>query len=193
MLASIHPLGERGRNHRWGVTVAFYVVGSAAGGALTGLAAGGLGAGLGALVPLSARAIGWLATALLAAALVLDWRVDLPSWRRQVDESWLQRFRGWVYGLGFGFQLGLGVVTIVSSAALYAVVALSLLTRSPRHGLVIGLTFGLARGLTILAAGSITEPGHLRRFHRRMAAAAPRWRWATRAGLALSSVLMAIL
>jgi hypothetical protein len=31
-----------------------------------------------------------------------------PSWQRQVDERWLTTYRGWVYGAGFGFQLGAG-------------------------------------------------------------------------------------
>jgi len=42
MLASINPLGERARNQRWGVTYAFYLLGSVAGGAtLQALVSGG--------------------------------------------------------------------------------------------------------------------------------------------------------
>ena len=45
------------------------------------------------------------AAVLLLAGLLLDRRVGglrLPTWHRQVDERWLARYRGWVYGLGFG-------------------------------------------------------------------------------------------
>ena len=43
MLSSITPLGERGRNNRFAVAAWFFFVGSTLGGAVTGLAAGGLG------------------------------------------------------------------------------------------------------------------------------------------------------
>ena len=36
MLTSITPLGERGRRRRWGLTTAWYVPGSTAGGARSG-------------------------------------------------------------------------------------------------------------------------------------------------------------
>jgi len=44
MLASIHPLGERARRSRWGVTVTAYLLGSVAGGAGAGAALGAVGA-----------------------------------------------------------------------------------------------------------------------------------------------------
>src|SRR3954452_20150908 len=102
MLSSISPLGERARNARWGLTVAAYLVGSLLGGALVGL----LAAGVGGLVPAAWRAspaaAGLVALAVLAG-LLLDVRsgpLGVPSWHRQVDERWLSRYRGWVYGLG---------------------------------------------------------------------------------------------
>ena len=30
----------------------------------------------------------------------------LPSHTRQVNEAWLDEYRGWVYGGGFGWQIG---------------------------------------------------------------------------------------
>src|SRR5690242_11921650 len=108
MLTSITPLGERGRGARWGVTFAFMLLGGAAGGALMGLLAGALGSLL-LGEPGSAEliAIG----VLLAVAAAFDLGIAglrLPTLRRQVDERWLSAYRGWVYGLGFGFQLGTG-------------------------------------------------------------------------------------
>src|ERR1700737_74390 len=104
MLASIHPLGERAKHNRWAVTVAFYLLGSVTAGALLGAALGTIGVhGTPAIV----------AALCVVAALVDASRWRVPSWRRQVNEDWLRRYRGWVYGIGFGFQLGLGVVTIV--------------------------------------------------------------------------------
>src|SRR5687768_5215935 len=156
MLSSISPLGEQARASRWWVTTAAYVLGSLLG----GLALGGLFGALGSLVPESWRSSPWalaIAGVLLLVGLALDLRVGglaLPSWRRQVDEQWLTRYRGWVYGVGFGTQLGFGLVTIITSSTTYAVVLLALLTGSPEAGLLIGGVFGLVRALpSVLMAG----------------------------------------
>ena len=146
MLTSITPLGERSRGNRWAVTTAAYALGCVLGGATTGLVLGAAGALLPALPVLALAG----AVCLLAAATDLV-PGRLPVGRRQVDEQWLGRYRGWVYGVGFGYQLGLGVVTIVPSASTFAVLALALLTQSPGAGLLLGAVFGAARALPALA------------------------------------------
>ena len=113
-MGSITPLGERGRGRRWGRTVTAYVVGSALGGAAAGAAAGALGgmvqraapAGAGLLWFAAAAALTGAAVDAALAAAALPWK-RLPGPRRQVNEEWLTRYRGWVYGAGFGVQLGL--------------------------------------------------------------------------------------
>src|SRR5689334_8163984 len=151
MLASIHPLGERSRRQRWGLTATAYVVGTVAAAALVGATLGWVGSWL---PPLGAGAA--LAAAILAlVGVALDARiggVSVPTIHRQVDEQWLSRYRGWVYGGGFGFQLGLGVVTVVSSFTVYLAFGLALLSASVAGGLAVGAAFGLVRGGTILAA-----------------------------------------
>src|SRR4051812_15517882 len=114
MLASISPLGERARGSRWSLTVAAHVVGSAAGGALAGAVLGLAGS----VLPVSDRGRGWLVIALLVVAVAFEVvpTLRLPTIHRQVDEGWLGRYRGWVYGVGYGFQLGLGAVTIVTTS-----------------------------------------------------------------------------
>lgn len=173
MLSSIHPFGERSRNRRWAVTVGFYLAGSVLGGAAVGAAAGGLGrvADLVGVLPSTDAAIAILAVAcLIGAALDLGLlRVPRPSWHRQVNEVWLTAYRGWVYGFGFGFQLGLGVVTIITTATVHLFLLAALLTGSVAAGLVIGTTFGLARGLFIFAAARVQTPEQLRSLHRRLA------------------------
>ncbi len=164
MLASIHPLGERSRRQRWGLTAAAYVTATVAGAALFGATLGWVGAG-------RPPRLAW--AAMLALALIgvaLDLRASVPTVRRQVDEEWLGRYRGWVYGASFGFQLGLGVVTVVSSFTVYLAFALALLSGSAAGGLAIGAAFGLVRGLTILAAAGVRSPDQLHRLHRRVAA-----------------------
>jgi len=172
MLASIHPLGERARGHRWGWTVTWYLLGSTAGGATLGALVGTarLRAGPAVVVALC-----------LGAALVEASGLRPPGWRRQVDEVWLSRYRGWVYGLGFGYQLGLGVVTIVSTAAVYLAFVLAGLSGGAAPGALIGATFGFTRALPVLALGGVREPARLRRLHAKVAAAAP---WSQRVTVA---------
>ena len=120
MLGSITPLGERGRGARWEVTAAAFAAGAVAAGAAVGASLGAAGAALDAFaaVPEPARlaALG----AVIAAGLALESGlagVRLPAARRQVSEDWLVRYRPWVYGAGFGVQLGAGFLTVVNSAA----------------------------------------------------------------------------
>jgi hypothetical protein len=188
MLASITPLGERGRQSRWGLTVSAFLLGATVAGA-------GLGAILGAaggvtLDTLDARAVdararlAVLAAALLAA-VALDLGHSVPGPRRQVNERWLDEFRGWVYGAAFGAQLGLGITTVVSSAAMYAAFLAAFLMGSAAAGALVLGCFGLVRGLTPLAAARVHRPDQLIAMHARL----ERWRHpATRAWPALLAV-----
>jgi hypothetical protein len=166
MLGSITPLGERARNSRWAVPASFYAAGSLVAGALLGLGAGALGeAGRRALHVPPAGAMLLLAAA-IAAGILLDVGLGgtrLPSIHRQVDEDWLHRYRPWVYGLAFGFQLGLGVVTIVAISATYVLFLAAFLTASPAQGAIIGGAFGMIRALPLLAVFNVRGPSQLGR------------------------------
>lgn len=168
MLASITPLGERGRHRRWGVTAAWYTAGSILGGATIGAAFGGIGS----LWPQSTRPGGVVLVAVVAVAFALAAGIEvglvpfrLPSLPRQVNENWLDTYRGWVVGLGFGYQLGLAVVTIITSAAVHVMLLLALLTFSVWGGLAVGAAFGLARSLPLLATWWVDSPARLRTVH----------------------------
>ena len=170
MLASITPLGERGRRQPWIVTVLAFGVGATAAGALLGAALGGLGA---ILVPpdgASGRLIALAAA--LAVGATLDRAGRVPGPRRQVDERWLDQFRGWVYGLGFGAQLGVGIATVITSSATLCAIAAALLVATPASGaLILGLA-GALRGLTPLLAAGVRTPPELFALHSRI----DRWR-----------------
>jgi MFS family permease len=166
MLASITPLGERSRGFSWGLTAWAFTAGAVGAGALAGAVAGALGS----LAPAGT----WrdvAALALLALALAVDaspLRRHLPTMRRQVNEDWLTRYRGWVYGVAFGAQLGTGVVTIVTSAAVYAAALGALLCGTVASGAVVGAAFGGIRALSLLPARVATDPAGLVRLHERM-------------------------
>ena len=164
MLASITPLGQRGRGASWTRTVTGYIVASVVGGAVMGAALGALGS---VLPGLDSTAAVVLVAALAVLAAVSELRGPPPSWRRQVDEGWLTSYRDWVCGIGFGFQLGFGAVTIATSASLYLTWLLELLVASPGVSALIGAVFGIARALPILGNRNVIDPETLRRSHRR--------------------------
>jgi hypothetical protein len=191
MLGSITPLGERARRSRWGTTVAWFLLGGALGGMAAGGLLGTMGAAVGHVVGLGHRTRLVALASVVALGAAVDLRffgLRLPSPRRQVNEDWLGAYRGWVYGVGFGVQLGLGVVTIVTTSAVYLTLAAALLTGSGWGGLAVGGAFGLIRAGTVVAAGRIRTPRDLTAAH----ALIRRWEApARRATLAAQGLLLA--
>ena len=183
MLASISPLGERARGNRWGLTAGAYTAGVVGSAALLGAALGRLGA----FLPVGSSA-GWLVPAAAVAAGVWDLvaRGRVPGVRRQVNEDWLSRYRGWVYGLGFGAQLGVGFATIVTTAAVYAWMVAAVLTRDPVAGLLIGACFGFARAAMLGLVRDTDDPQRLRARLRMLSS----WAGRARVGAAAASVVI---
>ena len=125
MLASINPLGERARNQHYPIDRR------------------GLHRRLDGRGRDPRRRLGFVGAplarpdvALVAVARTGDRRdrcstgaafgLRVPGPRRQVDENWLVTYRGWVYGAGFGAQLGLAFVTIVTASATWVAFACAL-------------------------------------------------------------------
>jgi hypothetical protein len=189
MLASITPLGERGRHSRWGITIGFFIFGSASAGLLAGALSGALGAiVLPGSVGVHARLLA-LAVAVLAA-IALDARPSaVPGPRRQVDERWLHQYRGWVYGVGYGTQLGLAVTTVVTSAATYVALWAAFLTAGPGPGALIVGCYGVIRGLTPLLAARVRSPQQLLALHAHLAHTRD---LAARTGLVLLAAILAL-
>lgn len=158
MLSSIHPLGERSRNNRWWLTITAFTIGSTATGALVGAALGWIG------TPLP-DALWVLALAAVAAGTLDLAAVKAPGPERQVNERWIGTLRGWVYGLGFGVQLGAGATTFVVTWGVYSVFIAEVLSGSAAGGAVIGATFGLGRSLAPLASVVVDRPSRLTSFH----------------------------
>ncbi len=178
MLASITPLGERGRNATWGPTVTAFTLGTIAAGAALGAALGELGA---IIVPASAGArarVLVLAVAIAVAVALDSLPRTVPGPHRQVNERWLDEYRGWVYGLGYGAQLGVAVATVVSSAGTYVALIAAFLAARPSAGALIMGCFGAIRGLTLLAGARIRTPAQLLSLH----LALGRWRLRVRWG-----------
>jgi hypothetical protein len=190
MLGSITPLGERARHSRWGLTVGALVIAATLAGTILGGALGGLGALLGAAGS-SELALIVLGAALLAA-LTLDlglFGLRIPTPGRQVDDRWLYEYRGWVTGAGFGFQLGLGVVTVVTTALTYVTYLAAALSGSVAAGALIGGLYGAVRGLSALGSARVDSTERLIQMEDRL----NRWEApARRVLLALQAIPLAL-
>jgi hypothetical protein len=173
MLATITPLAERGRGHRYRTTATWFVVGSVLGGAVLGIFMALFAIAIGALATTGTELamVAIVAGAITVAAEVRIGGFRLPVHHRQVNERWLDQFRPWVYGAGFGWQIGVGLATYIKTCAVYLMIVLAALTGSPVAALVVGITFGLVRGLAVFLGRHITTSAELADFHRRFMAA----------------------
>jgi hypothetical protein len=171
VLSSITPFAERSRGHRYRVTAGWFVGGALAGGASLGVLAAGL-AGAASVLHVN-RHPAWVAgtvAVLAGAAAAVDAGVFgavIPIWRRQLNDAWMTRYRGWVYGAGYGWQLGAGFATYMMTAAVIVVPLLGALTGDPLVALAICTLFGLVRGLVVLLTAPAASPAQLRTLHRR--------------------------
>lgn len=170
MLTSINPISERGRQHRYGVTSAWFITGAVLGGMTLGLATAVLAQGVKAAgIGLNVRFMLGASLALLTLLLDLGLLgVKLPVIRRQVNERWLDEFRGWFYGVGFGWQIGVGVATYVMTAAVGLLVILAALTAQPGTAMAICVLFGLIRGSWVLLTARVRTPEGLRQMLSRL-------------------------
>ncbi len=102
-------------------------------------------------------------------------RRRMPLTKRQVNEDWMAHYRGWVYGFGFGAQLGLGFITLVACAAIYATFAIELLSGqhlpAERRSSAV---FGATKATTLLPDRRARDRDSLMALHRRLLALEPR-------------------
>jgi len=191
MLSTITPLGEQARLYRWGASAAWFITGAVLGGATLALGAALLAAGVAAL-DVSASTLVGAAAVLAAVTLASDLQLGgfrLPSHKRQVNESWLDQFRSWVYAGGFGWQIGVGLATYVTTSALYLMISLAALTASPLVAFAVVTGFGLVRGLAVLLGRGLTTPQKMMALHRRLDELLPT---AQRAVVAVQALVLAV-
>jgi len=175
VLSQITPFGERARGHRFGATATWYILGALVGGASLGIVAAALAAGVAALDLSTAARLGLVAVLALLGALVDAHLLGFgpPFIRRQLNEDWLPQYRPWVYGAGFGWQIGSAFSTYVMTAAVFLLVGVAALTASPLVALVVCVLFALVRGLAVLLAVRCQTPDALVAFFRRFVALGP--------------------
>jgi len=132
-------LSRSARGNRWGSTVTAYTLAAMTAAAVVGGALGGVGraAGVGGRWPLAALG----AAAVIAGAADLRSPGSFLTTGRQVDERWLVRYRGWVYG---------------------AWLAATALRGSARAGALVGASFGMGRSVPFVAVAGVRAAPELR-------------------------------
>ena len=161
MLSAMTPLAEHGRGHRFGPTAAWFLRrrdrrwrdarrrrGSARGRhRRTRSLDGGRG-----VDRRGARSHVAASDARLAG-------FELPRHSRQVNEDWFGAYRRWVYASGFGWQIGVGLATYITTAAVYLTIAVAALTGEPLVALVLGVAFGFRARAGDLPRPATRHPG----------------------------------
>ena len=180
MLASITPLGERGRRSSWGVTVTAFLLGATAPARRPAPAAGCSGAASGLGGAARADAAGGAGRRRSRSrSCSTRARARFPGPRRQVDERWLDRYRGWVYGARLRGparprrdhgRLERGHIRGARSPRS------STASARRRRARSLGC-FGAVRGLTPLAAARVRSQRQLLALHRGLARWRARARW----------------
>jgi hypothetical protein len=159
MVETITPVVHGGRRGRWGRSVALHILGAAIGAAALGAALGAAGRVLGApWGPVGLWAVAGIA-ALYAARELFGLPIPLPDRKAQVPEWWREHFGPSTAAVLYGLGLGVGFLTYLRHGTLVAVGALAVAVGDPPIGAAIVVPFGVARGLTVLAAapGVTTE------------------------------------
>jgi hypothetical protein len=193
MLSTITPMTERSRGHRYGVTATWFVLGALVGGATLGGVSAAVAAGVHASGASTTLRLGIAGTlALLAASIDAgSFGVRPPFFKRQVNDDWLRQYRPWVYGAGFGWQIGVGVATYIMTAGVLLTAALAALAASASLALAIGLLFGLLRGSAVFFSARATTPEGLRSLHARFDALESPVRLAVTAVEAVAGITLA--
>ncbi len=168
MLSTLTPMAERGRGRPFLPTALAFLLGSIVGGVALGGGAAVLGAAFSLFSP--SETTRWVISALaLACGGFVDAQLigpRLPFHRRQVNDRWLSRYRWWVYGGGFGLQVGVGIATYIMTAGVFVTIVLATLHGNPLVAVAIGAWFGLVRGLAIFVGAGVHQPADLHRLHR---------------------------
>jgi hypothetical protein len=168
MLSSLTSFGEASRGNRYSVASTAFVAAALVGGLCLGLALAVPALAIGAigLTPTGTAAVVAIAAAVTIAA---DFGfLKTPRIPRQVDESWFGQFRPWVYGAGYGWQIGAGLATYVMTNAVYLMLVVGVMTTNPWIATCVGALFGGIRGLTLLIGWRLVDPAKIRSLHRRL-------------------------
>ena len=154
MAYTITPVVHGGRTFRYWLSVILYTLGATA-------SAAAFGAGLGAVGWLIHAPWGELGVALVGTTAVIYtarelFGLPIPIFdrRRQVPEWWRDFYSRPIAALLYGLSLGIGFLTFLTFGTFVVVSVSALALGSPWLGATWCGSFGLARGLALLAGSS---------------------------------------
>ena len=186
MVETISPVGYGGRTGRWLAAVALHALGATATAAAFGAALGAVGSVLHA--PWDAAGLGVTAAVALAYAAreAFSLPLPVPAARRQVPDWWRSFFSWPVAATLYGAGLGIGFLTFLGNGGLVVVAVAAVASGHPGTGAVVVGSFGLARGLSALAARPVrTREAGAALVDRLVARDPARWRGVNAAALLL--------
>ena len=189
MAETITPVVHGGSRRAWAVSLAVHVLGAAIAAAAFGALLGTFGALLGA--PWGTA--GMLAVAAAASVYLiaeLGVHVPVPQLRRQVPDWWRMFFPPRLAAFLYGIGLGPGFLTYLTHGTLVVVAVAAAGTGSPLLGAVIVMPFGIARGLTVLAALDVRTPAEGASLVDRLSRSAARIGWRLANAVTLGAVLV---
>ena len=186
MVETISPVGYGDRTGRWLAAVALHTLGATS-------TAAAFGAGLGAVGSLLHAPWGTAGVALTAAVALVyaaheafGLPVPIPAARRQVPDWWRSFFSWPIAAVLYGAGLGIGFLTFLRNGGLVVVAAAAVASGRPATGAAVVGAFGLARGLSALAARPVRTREAGSALVDRLAAHDPaRWRALNSAALLL--------
>ena len=175
MVETISPVGYGGRAGRWLAAVALHTLGATATAAAFGAVLGAVGSVLHA--PWGAAGLGVTAAVALAYAAreAFGLPVPVPAARRQVPDWWRSFFSWPVAATLYGAGLGIGFLTFLGNGGLAVVAVAAVASGRPAAGAVVVGAFGLARGLSALAARPVRTREAGAALVDRLAARDPSW------------------
>jgi hypothetical protein len=153
----------------WG-SVALYTLGATTSAALFGLLLGT--AGMLARAPWGSSGVAVVAVIASVYAARELFRLPIPLFdrRRQVPEWWRTFYSRPVAAVLYGLSLGIGFLTFLTFGSFVVVSVIALASGSPMAGVVLCGSFGLARGLAVLAGASPSARAALENVSTRAAA-----------------------
>ena len=159
MVDTITPVVHGEKRPRWAASVALHALGATLAAGLFGLVLGSLGLLLAQVLGAEVR------LALIAGIAILYFArealrlpIPIPDRHRQVPEWWRTFFSPPVTALLYGIGLGIGFFTYLLFGTFVAVSAAALLIGDPLIGVMLCAPFGLARGLSVIAAARGLDP-----------------------------------
>lgn len=161
LIGALTHLGEVPfEKKQWFRSVLAYTLGGCVSATLVGAALGVLGRWLG-VHALGIPAL-WVICVLGLTLAAREWgwiRFPLPQRRRQTEKVWAHQFGFVIASALWGFDIGLGFATRISTGGFWILTAVAVALGDPAYGGLLLLMYWFGRALTVWAAPALITRG----------------------------------